>query len=425
MKINILAVGTRGDLQPFIALAVKLKKKGYDVLVISSKNEKDFVSAYGLSFFPLDVDIQKLMEREEVQEMAKGNNPIKFFISHFKNSKNLKVLMIKTLGQVWEACQKADVIIYHPGMPIGFFIAKELDKTSILVNPFPVIPTRNYPSILFYKGPRLGKIYNSLTHAIFKKLFWSISKPSIEAFWKEHIHSNIDLKTPPIVQQIKSGMPVINAYSKYLFSHDQSWSSNIYTTGSLIIEEDSAYFPSAGLEKFIHKGNEPIYIGFGSMKDAKSFDHYLSMIIEAVSLTNQRAIVGLGWNLIESTKKLPDNIFVIENIPFSWLFPRVSAVVHHGGAGTTAAGLLAGKPTLIIPHHADQPAWGLRVFEMGVGAKPIPKAKLSSAKLASGITSLISPEIKERAQKLGSLLRSEGGVKEAESIIEEYIRSRN
>src|SRR4030042_4451703 len=164
MKIAITTLGTRGDLQPFIALGLGLKDAGYDVLLISAKNEEEFVKCYGLNFFALNVDIQKIMESPEVQKMAKGDNPVKFIMSHLNGSKKLKQSMVETQSEIWDACQGADAIIFHPGMPLGYFIANESGKVSIMANPFPVSSTKDYPSILFYNGPRLGKLYNLLTH---------------------------------------------------------------------------------------------------------------------------------------------------------------------------------------------------------------------------------------------------------------------
>jgi sterol 3beta-glucosyltransferase len=213
MKIVITTVGTRGDLQPYIALGVGLKEVGHEVLIVSSKNEEAFVKNYGLDFFSLNVDIQKLMDGDEVQEMSKGNNPLKFILSHLKGSKKLKRLMVETQAEIWTACQTADIIIFHPGMPLGFFIAQEKKLISVMANPFPVIATSDYPAILFYTSPRLGRLFNKITHFIFEKVFWSLSKSAVVEFWNNSVKSKMNFSTSPVRQQIESGMPVINGYS--------------------------------------------------------------------------------------------------------------------------------------------------------------------------------------------------------------------
>ncbi len=421
MKIAITTVGTRGDLQPYIALGIGLKAAGHDVLIVSAKNEAAFVQHYGLDFFPLDVDIQKIMESDDVKGMAKGNNPIKFIVSHLKGSKKMKQKLVATQAEIWTACQDADAIIFHPGMPIGFFIAKQLGKVSILANPFPMVGTSLYPSILFYTMPRLGKAFNVFTHFIFQKLFWALSKSAIKEFWDANVKTNMNFSISPIQQQIESGMPVLNGYSELLFSHDDKWGKNIHTTGSWLVETEANFIPPIDLVQFIEKAEPPIYIGFGSMKDVESFNVTFKMIAEALAITKQRAVVALGWSTLNNDEPIPDNIFLIESIPHSWLFPKMKMLIHHGGVGTTAAGLTAGKPTIIIPHNADQPAWGLRVYELGVGAKPIKKTKLTVDKLASTILFALQPAIVLNAEKLGVELRKENGVSEAVRFINSTI----
>jgi sterol 3beta-glucosyltransferase len=424
MKIAITTLGSRGDLQPYIALGLGLKNLGYEVLIISAKNEEEFVKSFGLNFFALNVDIQKIMEGAEVQEMTKGDNPLKFIVSHLNGSRKLKKTMVLTQGEIWNACKGADAVIFHPGIPIGYFFAKEFGKVSIMANPFPVSPTKDYPAILFYSGPRFGKLYNLLTHFIFEKLFWSLAKPAIKEFWRENIKSKIDLSTPPMRLQVKSGMPVINGYSELLFHKPKDWAENIHITGSWIIENEPSWMPSPELNNFIKAGQQPIFVGFGSMKDIGKFKETFDIILEALKISKQRAVVGLGWNSLNYGETIPDNVFLVDSVPFSWLFPQMAAVVHHGGAGTTAAGLTAGKPTIIIPFNADQPAWGQRVFELGLGAKPIPKKKLRAEKLANAIQFALKPEIVANAEEFGQKMRKENGVQTAVSIIDNYLKSK-
>ena len=425
MKIAISTVGTRGDLQPYIALGLGLKNSGHEVLIVSAKNEESFVRSYGLDFYALDVDIQKIMEGDDVQEMAKGSNPVKFIISHLKGSKSLKTLMVKTQGEIWNACKDADLIIFHPGMPLGFFLAKEKNKKAILATPFPVVTTKDYPSILFYALPKLGSYYNLITHFIFDKVFWALAKSPIKVFLKNGIQNKINLDTSPLQQQIKSGGLILNGYSKLLFPHSKQWTNNIHTTGSWIIETAPTFLPLKELDDFIKNGEMPIYIGFGSMKDLNTFNKKIAIIIEALQITKQRAVVGLGWTTNNYKEKLPDNIFLVESVPHTWLFPKMNMVIHHGGAGTTATGLRAGRPTIIIPHNADQPAWGQRVFELGVGSKPIKKSKLTADNLSEAIMYSMTPVIIKNAEQLGQKLKSENGVQNAVEIISRLLGEEN
>ena len=169
----------------------------------------------------------------------------------------------------------------------------------------------------------------------------------------------------------------------------------------------------------------PIYIGFGSMKDLNTFNKTIVVIIEALQITKQRAVVGLGWTTNNYKEKLPTNIFLVEGVPHTWLFPKMKMLIHHGGAGTTATGLRAGKPTIIIPHNADQPAWGKRVFELGVGSKPIKKSKLSADNLSKAILHCMTSVIIKNAEQLAQKLKSENGVQNAVDIIDGLIIEEN
>ena len=176
MKIAILTLGTRGDTQPFVALGLGLQQAGYEILFISAKNEAAFVSSFGLPYVALSADIQKAMEARDVQQMAKGDNPIAFVRSHLSGSKTLQQQMDVVQNEAWQACQGADAIIYHPGMANAYYMARQLGIPAIMASPFPVTPTRAYPAILFYDGPRLdgprlGGWYNSLTHWVVRAYF--------------------------------------------------------------------------------------------------------------------------------------------------------------------------------------------------------------------------------------------------------------
>jgi sterol 3beta-glucosyltransferase len=145
------------------------------------------------------------------------------------------------------------------------------------------------------------------------------------------------------------------------------------------------------------------------------------LIGAALRETGQRAVIGSGWSGAAASD-LPKNVLVVDHAPHDWLYERVAAVVHHGGAGTTAAGLRAGRPTLIIPHMSDQPFWGRRVHELGVGAKPIPRHRLTAETLAAGIRALVSDRaMAQQAAALGAQIRAEHGVENAVRWIERRV----
>ena len=184
MRIAIVALGTRGDLQPYIALGLGLQQADHQVRLISAENEEAFVRGFDLDFHPLPVNVQAMMDDRQVQSMAKADSPISFFRSHLKSSAQLKRKMVLVQEELWRVCQDVDALVYHPGMANGYFMAKQLGIPGILASYFPMTSTKVFPSILFYGGPRLGGWYNKLTHWVFEQLFWQLSRPSAKAFWR-------------------------------------------------------------------------------------------------------------------------------------------------------------------------------------------------------------------------------------------------
>ena len=421
MKLVLTASGTRGDVQPFVALGLGLQRAGFTVQIVCPQNERAFVEQYGLSCQPLSIDVQKIMNTEAVQKMTEGTNPFRFLLNQRATNDEMKRAMLQTQTEMWSAVQGADAIIYHPGMANAYYIARALGIPAIMASPFPIVSTDQYPAILFYDGPRLGRWYNRLTHSLFERLFAQLAQGSVKAFWKAQGKPNRLSSRPVSRLQVESGQLLLGAYSQFLFPSHPNWPANVQITGPWALPAEPGWVPPAGLSRFLAAGPPPIYIGFGSIKSIASFDQTLNTIGAALTKTGKRAILSLGWSSLPTGHTLPDSIFLLQNAPHDWLFEHVSAVVHHGGAGTTATGLLAGRPTLIIPHTADQPAWGRRVFELGVGPGPIPRPRLTIDNLSDALRALEQPEMIRKAAALGKQMQTEPGVERAVSLIERYV----
>jgi sterol 3beta-glucosyltransferase len=167
-------------------------------------------------------------------------------------------------------------------------------------------------------------------------------------------------------------------------------------------------------------GTPPVYIGFGSMGSGDA-SHLTELVVKALELSGLRGIVITGWDALKH-EQLPEIIFAVDDVPHDWLFPQTSAVVHHGGAGTTGAGLRAGVPTIIIPFMSDQPFWGDLVYKRGVGPRPIHQKRLSSEALAKAITQAVTDhEMKDCAAMLGEKIRGEDGVGNAVRLFQQYV----
>lgn len=197
-------------------------------------------------------------------------------------------------------------------------------------------------------------------------------------------------------------------WSPGLIPKPADWGPEIDIAGFVFLDLASSFKPPEALAKFLDAGEPPVYIGFGSIV-VDDPDKFTSLIFEAVEKAGVRALVSKGWGGLGDEGNIPDNIYMLENTPHDWLFPRVSAVVHHGGAGTTAIGLKCGKPTMIVPFFGDQPFWGAMVARAGAGAhQATPYKKLSADALAEGIQQCLIPEAKEAAEKIAKSIAEEG-----------------
>ena len=412
MLITLLASGTRGDTQPFIALGLALQKKGCTVRLAASETFEDLVISQGIEFYPLLGDVSKIAEDENLRKAMSANNPLKVIMG-FNTMKNRAYSLQQGF---YDACQGSDAIIYHPGAAIGYFIAQTLNIPSILATPFPMIPTKAYPALIFYDSVRLGKAFNLLTHVLFQQILWQMSKASIKRFWKDKFAGIPHNFSNPFSQLQSENRLTLVACSNYVFPKPQDWSKEVHNTGYWFLDEDYRS-PPKELQEFLQAGTPPVYVGFGSLGDPTKAVQMTELVIEAIERSGQRGILAKGWNGMTEMTQIPKTIFMVESIPHAWLFPQMSVVVHHGGAGTTAAGLRAGVPSVLIPHSNDQFAWGKKVEELGVGAKYIPKTKLTAENLSAAISFALREEVKAKAIALGRKIQQENGAEVAAKLI--------
>jgi sterol 3beta-glucosyltransferase len=417
MLITILTTGTRGDTQPYIALGLELEKAGHHVRLAAFQNYEAFVRGSGLEFYPIKGDVSIVAAGLTGKNAMQADNPLKLFLSFNK----LKSYVFDLQRDFFDACQGADAVVYHPGAAIGYFAAQYLNISAILATPFPMTPTREYPALIFYDSVRLGRGFNFLTHKIFEQIMWFANSAVIKQFWKQEFDIQPEKFSNPFPRQNTSYNPTIISCSKYVFPKPADWSAHVHNPGYWFLDEDAGWSAPVDLLDFLQKGKPPVYIGFGSIGDPAQAVQTTRLAIDALKLSGQRGILATGWSGMSRLETIPEDVFILESAPHSWLFPQMAAVVHHGGAGTTAAGLRAGIPGVIIPFSNDQFAWGRRIFELGVGSRPIPRKKLTSVNLSHAINFALQKETRDAANELGIKIRSENGAAQAAQIIIDCI----
>lgn len=411
MKISVFSYGSRGDFEPFLALAVGLQKAGHSVTLAAPHRFADFAAQYQVPFAPLAGDPEEVSKRIN----DAGGNVLMVV-------KSIRDFVFSVTAEVsrasFAAAEGSDLLVHSFLFTTGMHSwAREHGIPDISIQTFPVFaPTSAFPNVAFAQVPPGPLSY--LTHWLTDQIMWfggnSGYKPALAA------HPGISyparLYWPFRETSERRRTPLLFAYSPTVLPRPAEWGPDVHVTGSFFLE-NASYQPPDVLTRFLDAGLPPICISFGSMinRDAKKINQ---VVIESITKSHNRAIFLTGWGGWK-TEHIPENILYMESAPHAWLLPRCKAVIHHGGAGTTAAGLRAGIPNLVIPHTADQPFWGARVHALGAGPRPIPVGKLSSFRLLAALAEMENPGMTRAAQAAGELIRAENGVETAIRLIQQ------
>jgi len=284
----------------------------------------------------------------------------------------------------------------------------------------PFTRTREFPSIAL-PSRSLGGWYNWLTHRLSEVLIWQMGRADFNRWRSESLGLDPIPFSGPFNRIYEQREPYLYGFSEHVVPRPHDWPDWHTITGYWFLDDQSDWSPPEGLDDFINGGSKPVYIGFGSMSGPIA-RQLTDVVIEAVALAKVRAVLLGGWAQIHD-QELPDHFYALESAPHAWLFPRMAAVVHHGGAGTTGSGLRAGVPSVIVPFFADQPYWGRRVHALGAGPKPVLRRELTAQRLAGAVQeALTSKEYRHRDAALGEKIRAEDGVARAVSVVDRIMR---
>ena len=408
--VTILCSGSRGDVQPYVALAQQLGTLGVPVRIAANQDSERFVLGYGVDYFPIKVDFASIGVDPEVIRQAQRADNIVRMLASFRRLRDYGAHMVE---EYHDACPGSDAIVYHPGLTIGRFMADRAGIPSILASPFPLHRTSVRPSVIAYGRVRPSRLANRISHTLLQRMLWTTSKASLEPFWVSRYGALPAHFGMPFERHADPLHPAVVSCSDHVFRRPHDWNPHVHQHGYWFVEEPQAYRPSPELEAFLAAGQRPVYVGFGSMFDAGDTARVAREAVEALRLTGTRGVIS-GMGRLDG---LPDDVIAIDGAPHSWLFPRMAAVVHHGGAGTSAAGFRAGVPSIITPFALDQHAWACRAHELGVGPKPVPAKRLTAVKLAQAIRAATTPEVIERARRLGEAIAAENGARDAAMVI--------
>ncbi|KAI2640918.1 hypothetical protein GGS21DRAFT_502325 [Xylaria nigripes] len=443
LNIVIQIVGSRGDVQPFIALGQVLKNTyGHRVRVATHATFQKFVEENGLEFFSIGGNPAELMafmvkhpglmpgldalKNGEIAKRRKGIGEIIMGCwrscietgdglgpaPQFSGKDNDGIYQVTPLtSDPKHKTFVADAIIANPPSFAHVHVAEKLGVPLHLMFTMPWSPTRAFPQPLANIQSNTDPVTtNYLSYAMVEMMTWQGLGDVINRFRTKVL----DLEplaliwAPAVLTRLR--IPYTYCWSPALIPKPNDWGNHIDIAGFYFLNLASSYTPEPELSAFLASGPPPIYVGFGSIV-VDDPNELTKTIFDAVAETGVRALVSKGWGgLGADSIGIPDGVFMLGNVPHDWLFQHVSAVCHHGGAGTTAAGIQAGKPTIVVPFFGDQPFWGAMVARAGAGPDPIPFKKLTSQGLADAIRIALKPETQEKAKQLGEKISLEKGV---------------
>jgi sterol 3beta-glucosyltransferase len=398
MQITILAFGSRGDVQPYVALGLGLQRAGHKVRLVALSQFKAFVESRGLDFSPLGVDMRDLREA----------------------GRRLKPLMERMQEDFWQASQGTQAIIFSTLGINGYHVAEKLEIPCLWALNIPIFGrTRTRPALL--PPLPLGSGYNLLAHILTEQGTQQTIGRLFNSWRQARLNlPPIQLHRWPYTQLRGQPVPMLYCYSPAVVPRPPDWSEHAHVTGYWFLDHPPDWQPPHDLVDFLESGPPPVYVGFGSMT-SRDPEKASCIVLDALRQSGQRGVIATGWGGL-SQSGLSDEVFVTEAVPHDWLFPRMAAVAHHGGAGTTGAGLRAGVPSIIIPVADDQPFWGRRVKALGAGPAPIPRKRLTAERLAHAISVAVTDEsIRKRTAELGETIRAEDGVENAVRIVNQTL----
>jgi sterol 3beta-glucosyltransferase len=405
--IAIFTVGTQGDIRPCVALGAGLRRAGYAVRIVTSDNFENMVRAAGLDFFPLTANFQNLLDsNREITEQGLNMAAMARISRRFYSD-----WATQWAREGMAAAEGAGLVI---GVANSTLLAKAVAEARGI--PFvaaqlqPLTPSRLTPPLVLSGAGKLPQALNMPLYHVLRLLVWYVMKPAINDIVRPQLGL---LRYPWYGPYFHSRQQrVLYGFSHHVVPRPADWPDSAQITGYWFLDEPH-WQPSQALRDFLDAGPKPVYVGFGSMVNANALA-FTSSVLDAIRKSGQRAVLATGWGGLAAEEGAQDErIFITRGAPHDWLFPRMAAAVHHGGAGTTAAAVRAGIPSVIVPFYGDQPFWARCLQREGAAPPALDRKQLSAEALASAIGSALQEPMRRSAAVLGAQVRAEDGVSAA------------
>lgn len=428
MQIALLALGSRGDVQPFIALGKALCQIGHTITIVGLADYAGLVGGYGLPYTAVVGAAGELMDRELVYaalDSAGGGLPLGFARRFLAQ---VAPIVTQLCAECLAACVGADLIVASTlGLLPGLSIAEKLGVPLIPAHFHPSGLTSSVPDVSFAPLPAWAPLrgaYNRLTHHLAAHGLWQLLRGPLN---RARLAAGLPARSAPALwRRVRRPAPLsLYGYSAAIAPTPPDWPGHRRVTGYWLIDPPAGWAPPDPLARFLAAGPPPVYVGFGSVLAGRDPAAMTALLVAALDRAGVRGIIYRGaWGDL-APAGLPGHLLAIDDAPHAWLFPRVAAVVTHGGAGTTAAALRAGAPIVTVPFYGDQRFWGRRIAALGAGPPPIPRAELTTDRLAEAIGRAITDTtMRGRAAALGARIAAEDGAAAAAAMVNAFHISR-
>lgn len=414
MRIIILTFGSRGDVQPYLALGRGLRRAGHQVALAGHAQFSGLANEAGLDFRPLPGDPRRMLQSPAGQAWVRsGEDGYQFLTNFVKLTRPLLPDLLRASEQL---VQEADLIVFSQLSFSGYHLAEARRIPALMASLQPFSPTRQFPAVGAV-GPSIPGLWNLVSHHVTEYLLWLPFRDIINRWRSESLGLAPNRLIPPSRIAHRRGLPIGYGFSPTVVPRPDDWDDHIRITGYWFLDGDEEWRPSPELLEFLSGAEPVVYVGFGSMIRGES-SHLQRIVQRVAERLNCRVVLQRGWEQMEDAPP-HSHVLVVGSLPHSWLFPRMRVLVHHGGAGTTGAGLRAGVPSVLVPHFADQFFWSKRVSELGAGPEYVTRNDLDVERLERALASALEqPALAERAHELGNRIQAESGVQRGVRLVE-------
>lgn len=411
-RISILTMGTRGDVNPYVALGCSLRRLGFSVRLATLEAFADQINKAGLEFFELPHPFDGMDDVLEPADWQSSPQNLWRGRTHLRRAASG---MFRLFDKCLEACQESTAIVSGYAAFASPYIAARLQIPNYWALPQPMTPTREFPHYLTPWFSNLGPGANRISFSVVDRIQRFLFNPLLRRWNEKRLGPRLATKGSAVLPGHGSS-PVLYAFSRFVVSKPADWSDDTHITGFWFADQGT---PSPELVRFLEEGTEPICFCLGAVHGL-DWNLVPEFVGRASKLTGRRCVLIKGGRPIPECGS--DSVLSVKYAPHNWLFPRVAAVVHHGGSGTTGEVLRAGRPSVILPRFMDQPYWANAMHRLGVAPAPLFRAKATPEAVASALSQiLMEPQYLRKATLIANKIRSEGGATAAAEILQDHL----